>query len=80
MIEMQERPRHDLPRRVIFSLIFAAALAVFAAAGAIQAQNPAAPAASSQAQANANAWSPEALGEPLLRDPVWVYNDWSAYD
>jgi hypothetical protein len=20
------------------------------------------------------------LGEPLLRDPIWVYNDWSAYD
>lgn len=25
-------------------------------------------------------WSPQALGEPLRRDPVWVYNDWSAYD
>jgi hypothetical protein len=25
-------------------------------------------------------WSPMALGEPLLRDPIWVYNDWSAYD
>jgi hypothetical protein len=25
-------------------------------------------------------WSPEKLGEPLLRDPIWVYNDWSAYD
>ncbi len=28
----------------------------------------------------AAAWSPLALGEPLLRDPIWVYNDWSAYD
>ena len=25
-------------------------------------------------------WSPLRLGEPLLRDPVWVYNNWSAYD
>ncbi len=25
-------------------------------------------------------WLPEKLGEPLLRDPIWVYNDWSAYD
>src|SRR5437588_11687110 len=25
-------------------------------------------------------WSPEKLGEPLLRDPIWVYNDWSAHD
>lgn len=26
------------------------------------------------------AWSPSRLGETLLRDPIWVYNDWSAYD
>jgi hypothetical protein len=25
-------------------------------------------------------WSPLRLGEPLLREPVWVYNNWSAYD
>ncbi|MGH9732971.1 MAG: hypothetical protein ACRD8A_00085 [Candidatus Acidiferrales bacterium] len=25
-------------------------------------------------------WSPQALGAPLRRDPIWVYNDWSAYD
>ncbi|HXM95862.1 MAG TPA: hypothetical protein VOA64_16700 [Candidatus Dormibacteraeota bacterium] len=25
-------------------------------------------------------WTPMRLGEPLLRDPIWVYNDWSAYD
>ena len=25
-------------------------------------------------------WSPAALGEPILPDPIWVYNDWSAYD
>jgi len=24
--------------------------------------------------------APTRLGEPLLRDPIWVYNDWSAYD
>jgi hypothetical protein len=28
----------------------------------------------------AQEWSPQRLGEPLLRDPVWVYNNWSAYD
>ena len=28
----------------------------------------------------AQQWSPAQLGEPLLRDPIWVYNDWSAYD
>jgi hypothetical protein len=25
-------------------------------------------------------WSAQALGEPILGDPIWVYNDWSAYD
>src|SRR5580704_7614257 len=29
---------------------------------------------------NATQWAPMRLGEPLLRDPIWVYNDWSAYD
>jgi hypothetical protein len=28
----------------------------------------------------ASAWDPSQLGETILRDPVWVYNDWSAYD
>ncbi len=26
------------------------------------------------------AWNPSRLGTPLLRDPIWVYNNWSAYD
>ena len=30
--------------------------------------------------ADAAGWSPSKLGEPLLRDPVWVYNNWSSYD
>ena len=30
--------------------------------------------------ASATQWAPTRLGEPLLRDPIWVYNDWSAYD
>jgi hypothetical protein len=25
-------------------------------------------------------WNRAALGEPFLPDPIWVYNDWSAYD
>jgi hypothetical protein len=25
-------------------------------------------------------WIPSKLGSPVLRDPIWVYNDWSAYD
>jgi hypothetical protein len=29
---------------------------------------------------SASRWDPSKLGAPLLRDPIWVYNDWSAYD
>jgi hypothetical protein len=32
------------------------------------------------ATASAAQWAPMRLGQPLLREPVWVYNDWSAYD
>ena len=31
-------------------------------------------------QASAEMWAPSKLGSPVLRDPIWVYNDWSAYD
>src|SRR5580700_7048540 len=30
-------------------------------------------------QKSAN-WQPDKLGAPLARDPIFVYNDWSAYD
>jgi hypothetical protein len=33
-----------------------------------------------QTASRATAWSPAKLGEPLLPDPVWVYNNWSSYD
>ena len=28
----------------------------------------------------AQEWNPQRLSAPLLRDPIWVYNNWSAYD
>jgi hypothetical protein len=28
----------------------------------------------------AQEWNPQLVGGPLLRDPIWVYNNWSAYD
>ena len=30
--------------------------------------------------ARGSQWDPSKLSEPLLRDPVWVYNTWSSYD
>ena len=32
------------------------------------------------ASALAQDWNPQSLGAPLLRDPIWVYNNWSSYD
>lgn len=34
----------------------------------------------SAANAFSQRWFPASLGEPLLRDPIWVYNNWSSYD
>ena len=34
----------------------------------------------SSSPADSAPWDPAKLGETLLRDPVWVYNDWSSYD
>jgi hypothetical protein len=31
-------------------------------------------------QPRASSWFPSLVGEPIARDPIWVYNDWSAYD
>jgi len=28
----------------------------------------------------AQEWNPQRVGSPLLPDPIWVYNNWSAYD
>jgi hypothetical protein len=30
--------------------------------------------------AGASRWDSSKRGAPLLRDPIWVYNDWSVYD
>lgn len=34
----------------------------------------------SPAQTSEQRWDSQALGTPLLRDPIWVYNNWSSYD
>jgi hypothetical protein len=57
-------------RAGVFLLIAAAILC--GATLAAKSQNVATP--------TAQKWDPADLGAPLLRDPIWVYNDWSAYD
>jgi hypothetical protein len=55
-------------------LLFLVSYAAFA--GSAHSQNKSGP----PAPASTLAWDPAKLGETLLLDPVWVYNDWSAYD
>jgi hypothetical protein len=55
----------------LFSIFFA-----LTAAGGGFAQSSPAPARGR----DASAWNPRKLGETLLPDPVFVYNDWSSYD
>lgn len=34
---------------------------------------------STSSGSEAQEWNPQRLGAPLFRDPIWVYNNWSAY-
>src|ERR1700730_4855375 len=58
-------------RNLLLSLVVCAA-----AAGPCSGQNSSAP----TIPAKIATWDPGKLGETLLRDPVWVYNNWSSYD
>jgi hypothetical protein len=57
-------------RRVLFLPVL-----LMTCSGTVAAANP-------QASQNSReqGWDASLLGAPLLRDPIWVYNDWSAYD
>jgi hypothetical protein len=48
---------------------------LFTASGSTVAQNK-----QPQTSSRAALWNAHALGAPLLPDPIFVYNDWSAYD
>jgi len=53
-------------------------LALFCAPAICQVAGQTAPAP--RAPVHDPAWEPGNLGETLIRDPVWVYNNWSSYD
>jgi hypothetical protein len=46
--------------------------------GTLSAQSAPGPAKASTTPAAS--WSPNKLGAPVLRDPIFVYNNWSSYD
>jgi hypothetical protein len=54
-------------------------LALTVAAGSV-AQDLSSHLSPAQSGRNSETWQPLQLGAPLLKDPIWVYNDWSAYD
>jgi hypothetical protein len=66
----REPKKHSWRTLGIIAIFFS--LAVFRIAG----QSVSAP----QKAASDTSWDPGKLGETLLRDPVWVYNNWSSYD
>ncbi len=72
---MQRTSRYRPPIFALAALIAAIFGVAFLSPGARAQHENASPQASPQ-----SAWAPMALGEPLLHDPIWVYNDWSAYD
>jgi hypothetical protein len=67
-------PRFSFVAVVLLLFVFLAASTGTAA----QTANKNAPQASGTAPATP--WMPSKLGSPVLRDPIWVYNDWSSYD
>ncbi len=66
----------DILRR---PLIVAFAIALTVAAGGV-AQNSKPPVSPAGSARNIPGWQPARLGTPLIKDPIWVYNDWSSYD
>lgn len=66
----------DLGNRLTWSEFLVTLIACLVAVCPLSAQDASKP----RAQGGDHAWDPGKLGETLLRDPVWVYNDWSAYD
>ena len=57
-----------------------AMIAIVSAFAAPRITAQSAPSQEPQAAPNEGTWDPAKLGETLLRDPVWVYNNWSSYD
>ena len=66
----RELGKHSWRTPGIIAILCALAACRIAGQSAPAPQNPATDAA----------WDPGKLGETLLRDPVWVYNNWSSYD
>jgi hypothetical protein len=64
----------------IVALATVVAIALALAAGRARAQSSQEKLSSAPAVAATAPWSPTQVGEPIAADPIWVYNDWSAYD
>jgi hypothetical protein len=69
------------PRRAsAVQLMACSMLAMLAAGMQTSAQTREGNKSQAGALAPAAPWMPSKLRSPTLRDPIWVYNDWSAYD
>ena len=75
----QEAKRNGAWDVLKLPLIAVFTIALTVAAGGI-AQNSKPPVSPAVSARNILGWQPARLGAPLLKDPIWVYNDWSAYD
>jgi len=72
-MKLQELPRRTTARTVFFFFVSALCSLLGTSEAPAHAQATGNPNSSS-------AWSNKDLGAPLARDPIFVYNDWSAYD
>lgn len=77
MLRGQRKVRVNTSARATFFLNVAVLFVLSAAARLVSSADGS---AFHPSQSAIQKWDPAKLGEPVLRDPVWVYNDWSSYD
>jgi hypothetical protein len=78
-MSIQEAKKNSACGILALPLIVAMAIALTVAAG-IAGQDSKARPSPVRSERSAQPWQASGLGAPLLKDPIWVYNDWSAYD
>ena len=77
---MQSNPNETTSHASVAILVVCLVLAFVATAGRTPSQTTDKNKPQAGSLASTAPWKPSKLGSPALRDPIWVYNDWSAYD
>ena len=75
-----QKAKRSSARNVLWFPLVATLTIALTVAGGKAAQDSGSRTSPTRSEKNIQAWRHSQLGAPLLKDPIWVYNDWSAYD